>query len=119
MTLRAAVIGTGNIGRIHATVYQGDRLATLVAVVTSDGSVLFANSALEDALGISRRAIEGSNLPHCFTEPHALQNAQRYFRSDPSLAIYPGVLIALTVAGVNFVGDGLRDALDPRLRGQL
>jgi len=32
MTLRAAVIGTGNIGRIHATVYQGDRLATLVAV---------------------------------------------------------------------------------------
>jgi peptide/nickel transport system permease protein len=44
-----------------------------------------------------------------------LQNAQRYFRSDPALAIYPGLLIALTVAGVNFLGDGLRDALDPRL----
>ena len=52
-----------------------DLLATLVAVVGRDGSVLFANSALEDALGISRRAIEGSNLPQCFTEPHALQNA--------------------------------------------
>ena len=52
-----------------------DLLATLVAVVAGDGSVLFANSALEDALGISRRTIEGSNFPQCFTEPHVLQNA--------------------------------------------
>lgn len=52
-----------------------DLLATLVAVVHTDGSVLFANSALEDALGTSRRTIEGSQLPECFTEPHILQNA--------------------------------------------
>jgi two-component system, NtrC family, nitrogen regulation sensor histidine kinase GlnL len=52
-----------------------DLLATLVAVVDSAGGVLFANSALEDALGISRRAIEGSNFPHSFTEPQKLQNA--------------------------------------------
>jgi two-component system nitrogen regulation sensor histidine kinase GlnL len=52
-----------------------DLLATLVAVVGSDGSVLFANAALEDALGSSRRTIQGSNFPQCFTEPHVLQNA--------------------------------------------
>ena len=52
-----------------------DLLATLVAVVQSDGSVLFANSALEDALGTSRRTIEGSWFPDCFTEPLILQNA--------------------------------------------
>jgi two-component system nitrogen regulation sensor histidine kinase GlnL len=52
-----------------------DLLATLVAVVQSDGAVLFANSALEDALGTSRRTIEGAKLPDCFTEPHILQNA--------------------------------------------
>ena len=52
-----------------------DLLATLVAVVRTDGFVLFANAALEDALGISRRMIEGSQLPDCFTEPHVLQNA--------------------------------------------
>jgi two-component system, NtrC family, nitrogen regulation sensor histidine kinase GlnL len=52
-----------------------DMLATLVAVVDSTGAVLFANSALEDALGISRRAIEGSDFPHSFTEPQKLQNA--------------------------------------------
>src|SRR3954462_13069306 len=53
-----------------------DLLPTLVAVVGSDGAVLFANSALEDALGISRRAIEGSNFPHSFTEPQKLQSAR-------------------------------------------
>ena len=52
-----------------------DLLATLVAVVRTDGLVFFANAALEDALGISRRTIEGSQLPDCFTEPHILQNA--------------------------------------------
>ena len=56
-----------------------DLLATLVAVVRTDGCVVFANAALEDALGTSRRTIEGSQLPDCFTEPpiltHALQGA--------------------------------------------
>ena len=52
-----------------------DLLATLVAVVRSDGAVLFANSALEDALGSSRRTIEGSILPDSFTEPHDLHRA--------------------------------------------
>jgi two-component system nitrogen regulation sensor histidine kinase GlnL len=59
----------------YARFQSFDLLATLVAVVRSDGSVLFANSALEDALGTSRRTIEGSLLAECFTEPHILQNA--------------------------------------------
>ncbi|TFZ00246.1 nitrogen regulation protein NR(II) [Ramlibacter humi] len=52
-----------------------DLLATLVAVVSPDGTVLFANAALEDALGTSRRAIEGSNFPQFFTEPAPLRTA--------------------------------------------
>jgi two-component system nitrogen regulation sensor histidine kinase GlnL len=64
-----------------------DLLATLVAVVGSDGSVLFANSALEDALGISRRNIEGSKLPYCFTEPQVLQNALASARSNEFAAL--------------------------------
>jgi two-component system nitrogen regulation sensor histidine kinase GlnL len=52
-----------------------DLLATLVAVVDSDGSVLFANAALEDALGTSRRTIQGSDFAQSFTEPPALENA--------------------------------------------
>ena len=57
--------------RFHAF----DLLATLVAVVRSDGRVVFANAALEDALGISRRTIEGSQLSGCFTEPLILEHA--------------------------------------------
>ncbi|MDO8277161.1 MAG: nitrogen regulation protein NR(II) [Burkholderiaceae bacterium] len=52
-----------------------DLLATLVAVVRGDGMVIFANSALEDALGTSRRTIEGAPFPDSFTEPLILQNA--------------------------------------------
>ena len=52
-----------------------DLLATLVAVVRIDGTVVFANSAFEDALGLSRRTIEGQPLSNCFTEPVILQGA--------------------------------------------
>ena len=45
-----------------------------------------------------------------------LTNAQGYFDTVPWLAILPGALITLTVMGFNFLGDGLRDALDPRLK---
>jgi peptide/nickel transport system permease protein len=45
-----------------------------------------------------------------------LTNAQGYFDTVPWLAVLPGVAITATVMGFNFLGDGLRDALDPRLR---
>lgn len=45
-----------------------------------------------------------------------LYNAQRYMRNAAWLSIFSGVLITLTVASINFVGDGLREAIDPRLR---
>jgi peptide/nickel transport system permease protein len=45
-----------------------------------------------------------------------LNNAQSYFTDAPWIALFPGILITLTVASFNFLGDGLRDALDPRAR---
>jgi peptide/nickel transport system permease protein len=44
-----------------------------------------------------------------------LENAQEYLGSAPWLALLPGLAITLAVTSFNFVGDGLRDALDPRL----
>jgi peptide/nickel transport system permease protein len=44
-----------------------------------------------------------------------LNNAQSYFDTAPWVAIFPGLMITLSVTSFNFVGDGLRDALDPRL----
>ncbi len=45
-----------------------------------------------------------------------LQRAQQYVFTAPALAIYPGLAITLVVLAFNFLGDGLRDALDPRRR---
>jgi peptide/nickel transport system permease protein len=46
-----------------------------------------------------------------------LNNAQEYLTTAPWLALLPGGVITLAVASFNFVGDGLRDALDPRMDG--
>ena len=43
-----------------------------------------------------------------------LNNAQEYLESAPWLALLPGAVITLAVTSFNFIGDGLRDALDPR-----
>jgi peptide/nickel transport system permease protein len=45
-----------------------------------------------------------------------LNRVQDYILINPLLAVYPGAAIFLTVLAFNFMGDGLRDALDPRLK---
>ena len=47
-----------------------------------------------------------------------LNDAQTMIGFAPWLAIFPGLAIAVTVLGLNLLGDGLRDALDPRLEGR-
>jgi two-component system nitrogen regulation sensor histidine kinase GlnL len=64
-----------------------DLLATLVAVVRGDASVVFSNSALEDALGTSRRAIVGTCFADAFTEPAQLQKALAGARGNTFAAI--------------------------------
>ena len=45
-----------------------------------------------------------------------IADARNYMRGNPQLAIYPGLCIMITVLAFNLLGDGLRDALDPRLK---
>jgi peptide/nickel transport system permease protein len=46
-----------------------------------------------------------------------VQEGYGYLITNPILALVPGVAIAIVVYALNMMGDGLRDALDPRLRG--
>jgi peptide/nickel transport system permease protein len=46
-----------------------------------------------------------------------LNSAQRFLTTAPWMAVWPGLAIFLVVLSFNLVGDGLRDALDPRERG--
>ena len=47
-----------------------------------------------------------------------LADAQPWLYRAPLLAVFPGLAVALSVLGLNLVGDGLRDALDPKLRAR-
>jgi peptide/nickel transport system permease protein len=47
-----------------------------------------------------------------------LFDATDFMRQNPERVIWPGMAISLTVLSVNYMGDGLRDALDPRIRGR-
>lgn len=70
-----------------------------------------ANAILSEAyvsfLGVG---VQGATA----TWGNMLDGAYQYLETAPWLWFFPGTLILLTVLGINFVGDGLRDALDPR-----
>lgn len=51
--------------------------------------------------------------PPTATWGNMLDGAYNYIESAPWLWVFPGLLIVLTVLSINFLGDGLRDALDP------
>ena len=64
-----------------------DLLATLVAVVSAEGVALFVNTALQDALSLSRRSITGTPLPSLFTEPALLEKALSGVRDNEYAAL--------------------------------
>jgi peptide/nickel transport system permease protein len=78
----------------------------IVATTLSVGYVILTESVLSFlGLGIQPPLPSWGNM---------LTNAQELIWQAPALAIYPGLLIFITVIAFNFLGDGLQDALDPR-----
>lgn len=82
----------------------------LVAATLTVATAILAESALS-FLGMGTQPPQAS-------WGYMLSDAQSYVFSQPQFGIYPGLLIMLTVLAVNFVGEGLREALDPRLTGR-
>ena len=64
-----------------------DMLSLLVAVLRIDGSLLYANAALEQHLGVSRRTLEGTDFSQFFTDPALLQTALAGTRSKDFAAL--------------------------------
>ncbi|MCL1961033.1 MAG: nitrogen regulation protein NR(II) [Desulfovibrionaceae bacterium] len=78
-------------GKSFAARFQAlDMLATMVAVVSAEGVVLFANAALETAVGLSKRSIEGTVLRNLCSNPNALQRALSGIRSGRFAALHYG-----------------------------
>jgi peptide/nickel transport system permease protein len=78
----------------------------LVAATIGVGGAILTESTLS-FLGLGFP----SDVP---TWGRILYDARNYLDIAPHWAIFPGLLIFLTVLSINFIGDGLRDALDPR-----
>ncbi len=78
----------------------------IVATTLSVGNVILLESVLSFlGLGIQPPMASWGNM---------LTGAQELIWDAPALAVYPGLLIFVTVIAFNFLGDGLQDALDPR-----
>ena len=78
----------------------------IVALSLAVGQIILLESTLSFlGLGIQPPTPSWGNM---------LNNAQELIARAPELAFYPGFLIFITVIAVNFVGDGLQDAFDPR-----
>jgi peptide/nickel transport system permease protein len=99
-------------GRSETFIFFRHVLPNIASVLIVQVTVLFALAILAEAalsfLGIGTQ-------PPTPSWGRSLRDAQTFLRLSPRLAIWPGLAIAFTVLGFNLLGDGLRDALDPRL----
>ena len=105
--VRAAVaLGAGPLRIMVRHILPNVVSPIIVATTLSVGYVILTESVLSFlGLGIQPPLPSWGNM---------LTNAQELIWEAPALAIYPGLLIFVTVIAFNFLGDGLQDALDPR-----
>ncbi|MBO6726354.1 MAG: ABC transporter permease [Rhizobiaceae bacterium] len=99
---------------------KGKALITLEHILPNIASMLLVQGTIQFALGILAEA--GLSYLGLGAQPpmpswgRMLFDAQTRMMVAPHLAIFPGLAIVITVLGLNLLGDGLRDVLDPRLR---
>jgi ABC-type dipeptide/oligopeptide/nickel transport system permease subunit len=105
------VIGAGNF-RIMLRHLVPNVFPPLLVLLTLDLGFAILTEASLSFLGIGIS-------PPTATWGSMVSDGQRYLITHPFLSLSPGLAIVLIVLAFNLVGDGLRDALDPRLRGRI
>ncbi len=103
--------GVSNPWIMFRHVYPNALAPCLVMMTVSMGAMIMAEAGLSFlGAGISPPTAAWGSM---------IDTGRQFLTRAPQLALFPGVGIALLVFGFNMMGDGLRDALDPRLRGTL
>jgi peptide/nickel transport system permease protein len=106
--LAARSVGSTNGHILRSHILPNVLSPVMVAATFSIASAIITESAL---------SFLGLGFPPDFpTWGRLLFDGKDYLTLTPVLVFWPGLLISLTVLCVNFIGDGLRDALDPKLR---
>jgi peptide/nickel transport system permease protein len=107
--LAMRAMGEGNSRTMFTQIFPNAFPPILVSITTGMGAVILAEAALSFlGVGISPPTAAWGNM---------IADGQRFLLTNPILSFAPMIPLALTVFGFNMMGDGLRDALDPRLRG--
>ena len=108
--LAARSIGTTNFGLITRHILPNVMSPIMVSATLGIANAIITESAL---------SFLGLGFPPDFpTWGRLLNDAVQYLQDYPERVFWPGLGISLTVLSINYMGDGLRDALDPRIRGR-
>jgi len=107
--LAARVSGQSNIGIMRHMLLNVISTVVVVATLSVATGILTESALSYLGLGIQPPNASWGSM---------LSGAQGYIFVNPMQGVYLGVLIVLTVLAVNFLGEGLREALDPRLSGR-
>ena len=108
--LAARSIGTTNTKLITRHILPNVLSPIMVSATLGIATAIITESAL---------SFLGLGFPPDFpTWGRLLFDATDYLQQHPERVFWPGMAISLTVLSVNYLGDGLRDALDPRIRGR-
>ena len=111
------VLAARSVGVPRRTILASHILPNAISPVIVQGTLAMATAIIDVAgLGFLGLGPPDPGTPEWGT---MLSDVNRYFQSGPHLAIAPGVAIVLSVLGFNLIGDGLREALDPKLRGRV
>ncbi len=110
---RPFILSAAAIGRTPADIALRHVLPNMGAVLIVQATIQFAVAILAEA-GLSYLGL--GVQPPAPSWGKMLNDAQTLIFLHPSQAVYPGLAIAFSVLGLNLLGDGLRDVLDPRLR---
>lgn len=112
---REFVLAARSIGTPSRRMILRHILPNVMSPVMVSATLGIANAIITE----SALSFLGLGFPPDFpTWGRLLFDAVDYLQQYPSRVIWPGLAISLTVLSVNYMGDGLRDALDPRIRGR-
>jgi peptide/nickel transport system permease protein len=110
------VLAARAIGVPKRSILGAHILPNAISPVIVQGTLALATAIIDVAgLGFLGLGPQDPATPEWGT---MLADVNRYFQTAPHLAIAPGVVIVISVLGFNLIGDGLREALDPKLRGR-
>ena len=102
-----------NVGARQGSIMRKHILPNVLSPIIVAGTLQVANAILTESV----LSFLGLGFPSdVATWGRLLFEGKDYFTSNPWVSLWPGLLISLTILSINFMGDGLRDALDPRQR---